>query len=105
MTDSLRWMLIVFAAAILSYGLWTAFLVFITLMAESGGKNPEPLLALALLWPWAELIWTWFFVKRRSQSYPLMPRGVRMAGEFLAGVALITPAPVFIVIDLQHPSK
>jgi hypothetical protein len=58
-SDSQRWMLIVFAAAILSYRLWTAFLVFIALLAESGGKNSQPFLALALLWPVAELAWTW----------------------------------------------
>ncbi len=105
MTDSLRWMLIMFAAAIASFALWTLGLVMIALMADSGGKDPELLVALALLWSVAELVWTWFWVKRRAQSYPQIPRGLRMAGEVLAGVALITPAPEFLVFFIAPGSE
>lgn len=97
-SDSQRWMLIVFAAAILSYGLWTAFLVFIALMAESGGKNSQPVLALLYLWPFLELVWTWIWLARRAQSLEVISRRSRHIGEVLAGTALVAPAPAFIIL-------
>jgi hypothetical protein len=45
-----------FAICIVGYAGWTVLAVFAALMAESGGKDSQPWMALFLLWPMGELI-------------------------------------------------
>src|SRR5690242_12012829 len=52
-------MLVATGIGIVIYISWLLLMAFFLLMAESGGKDSQPLLALALLWPLGELIWTW----------------------------------------------
>jgi len=92
--ENRKWMLAVTAIGIILYAFWTAFLMFVALMAESGGKNSEPLLATALLWPLGELIWTWIWVARHGQQY--LSSKKRGLGNLLLVVAWIAPPPLML---------
>ncbi|HKD78392.1 MAG TPA: hypothetical protein VKH81_01795 [Candidatus Angelobacter sp.] len=97
MSGHRKWMLAVLGIGILMYGVWTAFLVFIALMAESGGKNSNPALGLALLWPMGELIWTWFWILRHADRYSRSSR--QGLGNALLVFALIAPVPFALAIN------
>jgi len=96
MNNDRKWVLAALGAGILMYGVWTAFLIYFSLMAESGGKNSNPLLALALLWPMAELIWTWCWVLRRGERYSQSSR--QGLGNVLLVFALVAPVPLTLTI-------
>jgi hypothetical protein len=84
------------------FGLWTAFLVFVALMADSG-KDSNPLPALALLWPLAEIVWCWIWLLRHAGEYSGGRQ--RALGNVLAIAAIILP-PFFmlaIIFSRFHP--
>jgi len=88
-------MLALFGIAILAYGRWIPVLVFWALMAE-GRKNSQPGLALFLLWPLAELIWTWIRLARDPEGF------VRVSPErrrffFALIVFALLPQPFFLL--------
>ncbi len=92
--ESRKWMLATSGIGILVYAGWTMFLSFLALMAESGGKNSQPLLAAALLWPLGELIATWIWVAAHARQYTNSAR--RSLGDGLLAVAIIAPIPLYI---------
>jgi hypothetical protein len=92
--ENRKWILAIMAILIIVYAGWTLLLVFAALMAESGGKNSEPLLALALLWPLGELVWTWVWVKGHAQQYLSSKRRL---GNLLMFAALIAPPLTFLL--------
>ena len=103
MNESRIWKLAVFGIGIMGYGAWTLFLIFFALMAESGGKNPNPLLAALLLWPLGELVWTWRWLFRNAGQYSAVSDKRRIVGDTLVALALIMPAPLTFMIDKAGP--
>jgi hypothetical protein len=100
--ESRKWLLVTTGLGILIYAGWTLFLVFWALMAESGGKEPQPLLAVALLWPLGELIATWMWVAAHGERYTNSSR--RGLGDGLLMIALVAPIPLYIgLADLMQP--
>ena len=85
-------MLVATGIGIVVYISWLLLMAFFSLMAESGGKDSEPLLALALLWPLGELIWTWAWVARHGERYSRS--ALRGLGDALFIVALVVPPPL-----------
>src|SRR5262249_21260777 len=74
-------MLVVLVIGIVLYGFWAAGGAVVALMAESGGKDSKPLLALALLWPLGELIWTAIWIAREGKLFSRLPSSPKDAGK------------------------
>src|ERR1041385_6533468 len=67
--DVRKLMLIAGGVGIFFFGLWTLGLVFVALMAESGGKNSDPLTATLVVLPLAEIIWCWVWLFSHAEQY------------------------------------
>lgn len=88
--DVRKLMLITAGAGVFFFGLWTLFLVFVALMAESGGKNSDPLTAVLVLWPLAEVIWCWIWLFFHAEQYSNSKRRA-LGNALLISVLLLPP--------------
>jgi hypothetical protein len=87
--DVRKLMLIAGGVGIFFFGLWTLGLVFVALMAESGGKNSAPLTATLVVLPLAEIIWCWVWLFFHAEQYSISKR--RAMGNALLIIALFWP--------------
>jgi hypothetical protein len=95
--DVRKVMLIGVGAGVFFFGLWTLFLVFVALMAESGGKNSDPLTATLVLWPLAEVIWCWIWLFFHAEQYSNSKRRT-LGNALLISVLLLPPLLTMIMI-------
>jgi len=98
MDDDVRKMMLITAGVgVFFFGLWTLFLVFGALMAESGGKNSNPLTAVLVLWPLAEVIWCWIWLFSHAEQYSNSKRRA-LGNALLISVLLLPPLLTMIMI-------
>ena len=91
MDDDVRKLMLIGAGVgIFFFGLWTLLLVFGALMAESGGKNSDPLTAMLVLWPLAEVIWCWIWLFFHAEQYS-NSKGRAMGNALLISALLLPP--------------
>ena len=101
--DAINWTLVLYGVGVALYGLWAGFAVLFSLMAESGGKNPSPWLAVVLVWSLCELAWTWLGISRRRDSYWTISREKRQLGGGLIALAVVLPTPLTICLSGIRP--
>src|SRR6266700_1176888 len=92
-------MLILLGLGFACYGAWTLCLIVFSLIAESGGKNSNPWLALGLLWPPIELFRSWWWVLRHPDQY-VISRSRRLGDGLVFGAILVSP-PITILLPLS----
>jgi hypothetical protein len=82
---------------LLLYAGWTAFMMFVFLLAESGGKNSQPWLAAMLLLPLGEAVFTWWWlVRKRGESF--VPVKKWLPGGSVLTLALFLPTLLIATI-------
>ena len=88
--DVRKLMLIAGGVGIFFFGLWTLGLVFVALMAESGGKNSDPLTATLAVLPLAEIIWCWIWLFFHADQYS-NSKGRAMGNALFISALLLPP--------------
>jgi len=103
--DVRKLMLIAGGIGIFFFGLWTLGMVFVALMAESGGKNSDPLIAALVLWPLAEVIWCWVWLFFHAEQYS-NSKGRAMGNALLISALLLPPLLLGSVtwVDVHVPN-
>ena len=103
--DVRKLMLIAGGVGIFFFGLWTLGLVFVALMAESGGKNSDPLIAALVLLPLAEVIWCWVWLFFHAEQYS-NSKGRAMGNALLISALLLPPLLLGSVtwVDVHVPN-
>jgi hypothetical protein len=85
-------MLIILGLGIGCYGLWTSYVSIFSLIAESGGKDSKPWLALGVLWPLVELIRSWLWLNKHPHEYAISRS--RGWGNGLVLCAIVVSPPI-----------
>lgn len=97
--DAHKRMFMIFALGIGCYGGWTGYLIIFSLIAESGGKDSNPWLALGVLWPLGELILSWIWIGRHPGQYAT-GRSRRLGDGLVIGALVVLPPITFLTIVL-----
>src|SRR5947209_16230790 len=100
MRNSREGMLVAFGIGVFAFAFWTAGLIYHTLTPDFP-RDPDTLdvlLAIALLWPLGEVIWTWRRMARHPGEY--VSKDWSLWGDVMVMVVLILqPAMTLALLD------
>lgn len=83
-------MAIIFGLGIACYGAWTLFLCMFSLIAESGGKDSNPWVAVGVFLPLIELIRTWVWINMHADEYAIS-RSRKLGDSLVIGSMVASP--------------
>jgi hypothetical protein len=93
-------MSIILGLGIVCYGVWTSFLSIFSLIAESGGKDSNPWLAVGLFVPLVELIRSWVWINKHPDQYATSRSKGLGDGLIMGAIVAAPPITLFVSTPL-----